>query len=262
MSLVPFPGDLGRYAIGRYLGGNQRRPAQNRRQRRRRRGGLKRSHANVSSRVPTRSIMQGSFSGSIRNYFTVNAAKFFYKSITISDILGDEYASLKSQFGEGRINAMRCYYQPEYGTDKVGQYAACLIDTTSKKAVSSLSYGAVLALPGSTTRKSYQPCGLHWKWTEPTDAEFINTTSTSPICVVYLAPNAIASEVSGELIIDCSVILRTNANALGERCHLHRLLKVHQFSTSNLIQAQSIIEDQLSGMHVQTPSDAGSQDLE
>lgn len=244
--LIPFAFDVGRYAYNRYAGRGR---GSRRGRSRKSRGGMRRSGARVASRPPTRSVMQGSFSGSIRNYFTVDKGQGWVKDLTFADILGDNFASLKTQFAECRVLSLRCYYEPEYGTNTSGSYAAALIDgarTSPKK----LSYGTILALPGSTTRKMYQSVGLHWKWTEPSDAEFEATTSTRSICCVFLSGNSTAAEVSGELVVDASIVLRTQSSAFSDESQLERMIRVHDWPSDVLSASLSLITERLEGMNL------------
>jgi len=238
--------ELGRFALNRYLGNNNQ-STRGRRRRpppRRRRTGMSRPGANVSSRVPTRSIMQGSFSGSIRNYYSISSNSTWYKSISVQDLIADQYAALATQFGEIRVNALRAYYTPDAPTSSAGSYAACLIDSTTKKSVTTPTYALIMSLPGSTVRKTYQSCGLHWKWTEPSDAEFRNIDDASPVCDILMATNTSTAKLSGDLIVDVSIILRSAPGAFSYN-PLLRMMHLHSFSREQLTEAQHHIESLL-----------------
>lgn len=253
MSFVPLALDAGRALLSHYTRGSRSTTlrGRGRKSRNRRSSGLSRSRANVSSRVPTRSIMQGSFQGSIRNYYTIESAKDFYKSITRGDLLGDQFAALKTQFGECRVNSLRVYIQPDQSTSSSGSYAACLIDSTTSKA-KTLTYGAILALPGSTSRKMYQPSGLHWKWTEPSDAEFVlSNSTTSVICDVYIATNG-TQTISGDLIVDASVTLRSSPGAFVTN-QLARMIEVHSWSQPHLEEALQMLTSKLNCLAIAPP---------
>lgn len=253
MSFVPLALDAGRALLSHYV--RRQRPnssrGRGRRSRNRRSSGLSRSRANVPSRVPTRSIMQGSFQGSIRNYFTIASSTTFYKSITRDDLLGDQFAALKTQFAECRVNSLRVYIQPDQATNTSGSYAACLIDSTTAKA-KTLTYGAILALPGSTSRKMFQPTGLHWKWTEPSDAEFVLSNSTTNIiCDIYIATNG-TQTISGDLIVDASVTLRSNPGAFAAN-QLARMIEVHSWSQAHLEEALELLTSRLNCLAIAPP---------
>jgi hypothetical protein len=202
--------------------------------------------------------MQGSFSGSIRQYFTIAATTSYYKSITPQNLFSDYYASLATQFAEVRINSIRLYYTPEASTSTNGQYAAALIDTTANNAAT-LDYGQVLSLPGSTARKVYQSCGLHWKWTEPSDAEFVRSNSAQSICDLFLSSNTTAKNISGEIVCDASVIMRTLPSAFS--CHLLRMLHSFEFTTEQYSQAFDFISEKLSSVPEST-SELDMEDLQ
>jgi len=195
--------------------------------------------------------MQGSFQGSIRNYYTIGSASSYYKSITRDDLLGDQFAALKTQFGECRVNSLRVYIQPDQGTNSTGSYAACLIDSSTAKG-KTLSYGAILALPGSTGRKMYQPCGLHWKWTEPSDSEFVLSNNTSNIiCDVYIACNG-SQKISGDLIVDASVTLRSQPGAFAQN-QLARMIEIHSWSQDHLEEALHLLTSKLNVLQLEPP---------
>jgi hypothetical protein len=213
---------IARAAYNHYMGRNTRRrrkPA-----RKSKRSGLSKSHANVPSRPPTRSIMQGSFNGSIRQFYTVPSATTYYKSFSYSSILSDAYASLAANFTEVRVNSLRVYYEPAAATGTTGHYAACLFDSDTT-ANTTPTYRNVIASPGSTARKHYQSIGLHWKWTEPDDANFKSTKSTDTICVMLMA-SAGTTPVEGTLIVDISIVLRNQSGNIAttiQNLHHHIL---------------------------------------
>lgn len=207
---------------------------------------MRRSRANVNSRCPTRSILQGSFSGSIRQYFTISVVDTYYKSFTVSDFLADAYASLKSQFAECRVHAVRVYYQPDASTAITGQYAACLVDSTTV-AAKTLTYGQILSMPGSTARKMWQSTGLHWKWTEPSDAEFVATNdTTTKVCLLFMATNATLVKLGGDLIVDVSMTLRTSGSLLGHP--VTRLLTENSWPLEVLESARDTIDERMQHM--------------
>ena len=248
MSFFPVALDVGRTLLSHYTRGSRQNPSRRRRPRGRKSAGLSRSRAGVSSRVPVRTVMQGSFQGSIRNYFTIPSATTFYKSVTRNDLLGDQFAALKTQFGECRVNSLRVYIQPDQPTSSSGSYAACLIDSSTAKA-KSITYGAILALPGSTSRKMYQPIGMHWKWTEPSDAEFVlSNSATAVICDVYIATNG-TQTIFGDLIIDASITLRSHPGAFANQ--LTRMIEIHDWSQTQLEEALRSLTTRLNVLSIE-----------
>lgn len=214
--VLPFAYQMAR----RYLSTSNRRPRRNNVRKGRKRG-LAKSRANVRNSAPTRSIMQGSFSGSIRNYYTVASSKAYYKSFTCGDLIGDQYASLAAQFTEVRINAARLYFYPSEGTTGSFSYAACLFDSTGSTSTTTPSFGEICASPGSVVRRAWQTAGFHWKWTEPSDCEFNRiTNAATKLFVFQLAPNESAS-LGGELIVDASVTLRNQAGSVASSLVTH-----------------------------------------
>lgn len=167
--------------------------------------------------------MQGSFNGTIRQYFTVTDSNSWYKTITTQALIADNYAALASQFLDCRVHSLNIYYEPNAATSKSGNYAACLIDADAASATA-LSYGRILANPGSVVRKAYQSFGLHWKWTEPSDAEFRRIDdNTYPWCVFQMAtndPNS-AVKLGGDLIVDASITLRNQLQSVSDQLHSH-----------------------------------------
>lgn len=246
MSLLPYALDAGRYLLNNFAPRPRGRKATRGRKRgNNRRSGIARSRANTSSRVPTRSVTQGSFNGSIRNYFSIGSATSFYKSITRDDLLGDQFAALKTQFGECRIHSLRVYVQPDQPTSSSGLYASALIDSSTSKATT-LSYGQILALPGSTCRKIFQTVGHHWKWTEPSDAEFrLSSDKNDVICEFFLHTNSDSVKVSGDLVVDTSLTLRSSPAAFTDECQLLRMLRIHPWSTDQLLDASHCIDNLL-----------------
>lgn len=250
MSLLPFAIDAGRFLLNNFSQRGRRSSRGRSRRGRRRTGGTRRSQAGVSNRVPTRSVMQGSFTGSIRNYYTVPSNTGYYHSITRDELLGDQFVSLKTQFGECRIISVRAYFQPDQSTDTAGLYASCLIDQDHSKA-GNLSYGQILALPGSTSRKVYQSVGHHWKWTEPSDANFRKTNDKDDgVCEFFLRTNTDSVKVSGDLVVDASIVLRSIPSSFGEQTHLMRMLHIHPWTPDQLIEASQAIDELLAATNL------------
>lgn len=220
-------------ALRSYFGSSRGRQNRGRarRGRARRHAGLSRSRANVRTSLPTRSIMQGSFTGSIRQYFTVKSTTQFYKTFTPADLIGDRYASLAAQFTEVRFNACRLYFYPDSGTGAAFSYAACLFDDTSASSSTTPTFGEILASPGSVCRRGWQTCGLHWKWTEPSDAEFRSISGTvDKLFIFQLATNNTIT-IAGELVCDCSIILRNQTGSVATTLRRHiELLSGNGFS--------------------------------
>lgn len=151
--------------------------------------------------------MQGSFQGSLRQYYTITSATSFSHRFTYSGVLGDAYASLKTAFAEIRVHSLRVYVVSDLNVATDYAYASCLIDSIGKTKAG-LTYGQVLSMPGSSFRRMYQGCGHHWKWTEPSDAEFNLTNSDVSIADFYLSVTNAKVPFGGHLVVDISVTLR------------------------------------------------------
>lgn len=234
--VVPLATQLARM----YFNPVQRGRGRGRRTRRRGRGGSSRGQRQPQ-RAPTRTIMQGSFNGSIRQYFNIDAVNSYYKTLAVSDLVGDQYASLAAQFSEVRVNSIRAYYEPSKGTGAEGLYAACLFDVTNESSASTLSYGRVVASPGSVVRKLWQPSGFHWKWTEPSDAEFVHISSTNRILVFQVIGQA-SITIPGELIIDASITLRNQGQSVAESLERHiSLIGPDQLSADKALELSSMM---------------------
>lgn len=238
MDLPGLAYSLGRTALNAYF----RRP-NSRRGRGRKRGrgsrGMARSGARCASRAPTRSVMQGSFSGSIRQYYTLKAKGSWYKTISVTSLLSDSFASLKTQFAEVQIKAIRVYYTPNAATTSSGNYAMALIDSDNIP-VKQLTYASILSLPGSTCRKLFQGAGCHWKWTEPSDAEFRSTSSAEAICAYYVATQDETADIGGDVVVDASLTLRSDGSLLGHP--LERMILENEWSDEVLERVQTLIQ--------------------
>lgn len=231
---------LGRAALDYYVPKRASRRAKPRRKRN------NASRANVPQRPPTRSIMQGTFQGSLRQFYTVTTTSgYFEKNIVASSLLADAYASLGVAFFEIQVKAIRVYFTPSNAITSPGVYAACLIDGDSITSSPKIGYAQILGNPGSVSRRSYQSCGLHWKWTEPSDSEFRKTNDNSTITSFFLRLSKDdAPTLTGELTVDASVVLRSSGSLLGNP--LVRLLREYPEIAVQDIEQISALVDALS----------------
>jgi len=190
--------------------GRSRRP-----QRRRKSAKTRNGKNNV--RPPVRSLMAGCFNGSVRSeLYHMDAIHTYYKTYTFATLVGAEYAGLIAHFTEIRINAVRMYIQPTVAITEPGSYTACLFDS-DVQSIATPKWGAVMASPGSVTRRMAQPCQLHWKWTEPSDANFRPTTSSDTVAVLNVVTTSSGEQLSARLICDVSLTLRNQAGTTSEK---------------------------------------------
>lgn len=229
---------LGRRALNAYFRQPTRRNRSGRRGRGRRQGGMARSGARTPFRPPTRSLMQGTFSGTIRQFYTVNAKGVYHRDLPVASLLNDAYAALKTQFAEVQVKAIRVYFVPNATTSVSGNYTMALIDADNLPS-KDLTYSQVLASPGSTVRKMWQGVGCHWKWTEPSDAEYKATNDDHVICTTYIATANNAAEILGDLTVDASITLRSDGALLGRP--LDRMILENDWSSQDVESAYELL---------------------
>lgn len=241
--LIPFAMDIwglaqsaGRAAINHYLG----RP---KRGGRRRRGGGRRraTPRGTPAQVPQRTIMQGTFSGTIRQFYTVKTSNSnYYRQFPLTSLLADAYVSLRTQFAEAQVKSIRVYFTPTVPITTAGSYAAAFIDGDHLAAANKAQdYDIVLSMPNSVVRRIYQPAGMHWKWTEPSDAEFMPTTSADIIAALYISTPTGGDSIAGEVTLDASIVLRSPGHLLGHP--LLRMLKEVKWPESVLVEALDLL---------------------
>lgn len=231
----------GRAALNHYMGGPRRGG------RRRRGGGRKRSapRKRTQAQVPQRTIMQGTFQGTIRQFYTVQTtAKNYFRQLPLASLLADAYVSLRTQFAEAQVKSIRAYYTPTAPITTAGAYAAALIDGDHLAAAGvAQDYDIVLSMPNSVVRRAYQPAGMHWKWTEPSDAEFMPTNSAEVIAALYISTPTGGENLAGEITLDVSIVLRSPGHLLGHP--LLRMLREVKWPEPVLVEALTLLTTSL-----------------
>lgn len=161
---------------------------------------------------PSLSMTSNSCTLWLRSEITVSTNdQAYFKQLSIKELIDDR--AYGSMFAVYRCKRVNVWFIPSVSLTTSGLYSLAVADA-GMNTLSTITYSIVSCIPGSDTKRIYQPTVSCWFPTEPDDLNWRPTASKKPpkvtdVMIATTAQNASpALNIVGSLVIDVHMTFR------------------------------------------------------